>query len=507
MNFRASYQGNPTWKTIMEIVPGAVTCSKKPWTTTFSVHIDSLHEGTIIGTLQLQPLPGYVLFLDPPEIPVTATIRQPKISVDFRERLRFGPIRPGERYRESKSIRLSSNGATGTGDIRANRSITLPHGITLLAGVKEQDAHLELEVVVEATEELEAPHSLTLEGMINLSGAHYPIEFSDNEIELVVEVAPPPAESEIIGSLFSSINRSTIAAAAGAVAAVLGGIFLFRFIKSRPFSALEGKLVVVNLKDSSYDSSRLITANLNNLGKTLRRDSITIGSAKDAGLTIPHKSVAAYHCELYVKIDKGNKRIVLEPLGKNPVIVNLQKISGPFPLSDRDLIEVGAYTFRFENPHPYRQIVVKYFDGRILKGTPSTWDIDSDGFNLLPRDALPGSSEEIYVSFSDLKAVYFVRDFDGQIGRKIVSPAKQIHGLHMLVKFHDNEKIEGYTAQSYSPASPRFYFFPADQSGNTISMLVERQHLRKVKVIEAEQKSGRAHAAAAVSLDETRHSA
>ena len=109
-------------------------------------------------------------------------------------------------------------------------------------------------------------------------------------------------------------------------------------------------------------------------------------------------------------------------------------------------------------------------------------NIDSDGFGLLPRDALPGSTEEIFVSFADLKAVYFVRDFDGQIGKKLESPETQILGIRMRLTFHDGERIVGFTAQAYDPASSRFYFFPADQSGNTISMLVEREPLRNLEI-------------------------
>ena len=75
-----------------------------------------------------------------------------------------------------------------------------------------------------------------------------------------------------------------------------------------------------------------------------------------------------------------------------------------------------------------------------------------------------------------------MRDFDGQIGKKLESPETQILGIRMRLTFHDGERIVGFTAQAYDPASSRFYFFPADQSGNTISMLVEREHLRNLEI-------------------------
>jgi len=484
LSFRGAYQENPSWKTLLEITPGGVTCSRKPWTTQFVVRVDSFHEGTVVGKLELKPLPGQVLFLEPPEIPVTVTISQPEISVDLRERLQFGPIRPGAAFRETKSVFLRSNSIAEPEDIRITPSVGLPEGIKMTTSFVRQEDCLELQITVETDATLAITHSQTLDGKIAFAGARGPIKFSKDEVEIAVKIAPPHARGRLIEKFFSWLDPALLIGAAAGIVLLVGGIFLYRFIRARPMSALEGKLVLINLKDKSHDRSRLITASLNTLGKSVGRDSIVIGSAKDAGLVLPHKSVAAHHCELFVKLDKGNKRMYLQPLGKNKVIVNLQKLDGPVPLSDRDLIEVGAYTFRFENPHPYKQIVVRYLDGRMLKGTPASWDIEGDGFGLLPRDALPGSNEEIYVSFSDLKAVYFVRDFDGQIGKKIVSPATQMHGVHMLLTFHDKEKIEGYTSQAYSATSARFYFFPADQTGNTISLLVERKHLRKIDILE-----------------------
>jgi hypothetical protein len=505
--FKGSYQENPSWKTLLEITPASISCSNKPWTTTFSVQVDSFQEGLIVGTIEIKPLPGDVLFIDPPEIPVTLTTRQPKVTVELRERLKFGPIYPGKVYRETKSIMLIPDPPAEPSDIRVSPSMGLPADISLHTNIQKKDTNLELLLTVESAENFRTSHSQLFEGIIQLAGVQRNIKFTRDHLEVAVEVAPPPGQSRLLNSIWSRLDMNMVLTVGAAAAAMIFCFILYRLVKARPTSALEGKLILVNLKDKSFNPSRLITANLHTLGKSFGRDSITIGSAKEAGLTIPHKSVAPYHCEISAELTKGNKRIYVQPVGENPVIVNLQKINEPVPLSDRDLIEIGAYTFRFENPHPYKQLVVKYIDERILKGTPTTWDIDSDGFNLLPRDALPGSNEEIYISFADLKAVYFVRDFDGQIGKKIVSPATQIRGLHMLLKFSDKENVEGYTSESYSPASPRFYFFPADQSGNTISLLVERRHLEKVELLDAKEQEASHPGAITVSLNSTHKSA
>jgi hypothetical protein len=54
----AQFKGNPSWKTTAEVRPRGVTCSGKPWKEDFTFDVDSLEEGTIIGTLQLQPGEG-----------------------------------------------------------------------------------------------------------------------------------------------------------------------------------------------------------------------------------------------------------------------------------------------------------------------------------------------------------------------------------------------------------------------------------------------------------------
>jgi hypothetical protein len=300
-------------------------------------------------------------------------------------------------------------------------------------------------------------------------------------------VAPLGVEGGSLGEMLSGFlsrhGRHIVSSVIGILVVAVLSYAAYYWFALRSHSALEGKLVLVHLKGRSKDKTRTVSVNLHSAGRSIGRDTVVLGSAKEATITLPHKSVSAHHVEIYVDFDEGNKRIYAEPVGKNFIIINMQKITEATPLSDKDLVEIGAYTFRFEHPQPYKQIVVRYLDGKIEKGTPATWDIDSEGFGLLPRDALPGSTEEIFISFCDLKAVYFVRDFDGQIGKKLVSPETQLHGVRMKLTFHDGEVIVGATAQAYNPHSPRFYFFPTDQTENTISMVVEREHLQDLETL------------------------
>jgi hypothetical protein len=488
----ARFRDNPSWKTLLEVKPAAFNCAGKPWKTDIKIQIDALQEGTVIGTLELKPPAGQVFFVEPSEIPITITVRQPQMAVAQKDRLEFGPIDPRRKYQETKSVLLKANRAANDVGIQAEADLVLPDGMTLTTNVEEHDDLRELLVTVTTNEEFHPKHSTTIAGAIHLSGAKQAVAFSKDSVEVRIEVMASDASSNklsgvlpLLSKWFKKLAPPTLIGVLAITVLALG----YRWLKSRPESALEGKLVLAHLKGGSVDRSKQRSVNLRAIGRSVGRDSLTVGSSKDSHVVLPHKSVSAHHCEIRVQLKEGNKRIFIEPIGRNSVIINLQKIQEPTPLSDRDLVEIGAYTLRYENPQPFKLIVVKYIDGRILKGTPATWDIESDGFGLLPRDALPGSTEEIFIPFANLKAVYFVRDFDGQIGKKIVSPASQIRGVHMQIVFHDGEEMEGYTSEVYNPYSSRFYFFPADQSGNTISLVVERQRLRSCKVFGAPSQS------------------
>ena len=487
VSMSAQFKGNPSWKTTVEVRPRGVICSGKPWTEDFTFNVDSFEEGTIVGTLQLQPEKGQVLFIEPSEIPITMTISQPFVTVAIEELLDFGPINPLFTFEETKSVPLFPNPAARKELLQATCDIVVPEGMTITTDVGTNEGLQEIIVTVMTDESFEPDHSMTLEGTVDLSGAKHAVNFSESSIEMRITVSPSTMESrsisEAISSFFSKYGRLIIYSVIAIllVAVIVAGAYYW--IRLRPRSALEGKLILINLRGKKQSKFKATAINLHSVGKSVGGDSVILGSAKDASITLPHKSVSGHHVEIYAKMDKGSKRIVAEPVGKNFVIINLEKLAEATPLSDKDLIEIGAYTFRFENAHPYKQIVVRFLDGRIEKGTPATWDIESDGFGLLPRDALPGSTEEIFVSFCDLKAVYFVRDFDGQIGRKMESPETQIRGIHMKLTFYDGEQVDGFTAQTYDPVSERFYFFPSDQTGNTISMVVERANLENLEIM------------------------
>ena len=65
---------------------------------------------------------------------------------------------------------------------------------------------------------------------------------------------------------------------------------------------------------------------------------------------------------------------------------------------------------------PYAKVVARYRDGRLLKGSTSDFQPNKDRFHLALSDAGPGA-RPVEVRLSELKAVFFVRDFKGDPGR------------------------------------------------------------------------------------------
>jgi hypothetical protein len=113
------------------------------------------------------------------------------------------------------------------------------------------------------------------------------------------------------------------------------------------------------------------------------------------------------------------------------------------------------------------KIVVHYQDGRNLKGTTTDFFPNKERFHLAPVDAPPGS-KAVDVVVSELKAVFFVKDYAGDPQRndsQEFDPSQRAMGRKIRVRFKDGEEIVG-TTQGYQPNRPGFFIVPADPGSN-----------------------------------------
>jgi hypothetical protein len=127
------------------------------------------------------------------------------------------------------------------------------------------------------------------------------------------------------------------------------------------------------------------------------------------------------------------------------------------------------------------KVVAHYRDGRILKGWTADFLATKDHFHLSVEDAAPAAKPSL-VALSELKAVFFVKDFRGNPahGRSNEFLAiKPIAGRKIRVVFQDGEELVG-TTQGYAPGRPGFFLVPADPDSNTDRCFVVMASTREV---------------------------
>jgi small nuclear ribonucleoprotein (snRNP)-like protein len=119
------------------------------------------------------------------------------------------------------------------------------------------------------------------------------------------------------------------------------------------------------------------------------------------------------------------------------------------------------------------KIVVRYRDGRTLKGTTQNFFPNKPNFHV-NRQGAAGPGDLIEVKVDELKAVFFVRDFTGNpkhVERKLLSPGERTQGRLMQVTCKDGEVIVG-TTTGYDPKRPGFFLFPVDPKSNNLKVYV-----------------------------------
>lgn len=113
-------------------------------------------------------------------------------------------------------------------------------------------------------------------------------------------------------------------------------------------------------------------------------------------------------------------------------------------------------------------VVVHFPGGTLLKGVTNNFFPNKDKFHLADRD----TGEICEVPLTGLKAVFFVKTFDGDAGyREQTEVERTGFGRKIRVEFKDGETLVGYS-QGYSPGRAGFFVFPADPDSNNDRVFV-----------------------------------
>jgi hypothetical protein len=126
------------------------------------------------------------------------------------------------------------------------------------------------------------------------------------------------------------------------------------------------------------------------------------------------------------------------------------------------------------------KVVVRFKDNSVLKGKTSNFFPNKTFFHLQQLD-----NELIEIQIEELKAIFFVKDFDGN---KDHADAYEDNiaggGRKIKVQFQDGETVVGYTT-GYSPDRPGFYLVPADLKGNNERVFVVKSATAKIETVPA----------------------
>jgi len=125
------------------------------------------------------------------------------------------------------------------------------------------------------------------------------------------------------------------------------------------------------------------------------------------------------------------------------------------------------------------KIVIHYSDGKIVKGETGDFFPNKNFFHLNQR----GSDEIQQIDTQTLKAIYFVKSFDGDSSfKEKIDVDRSGFGRKIQVLFKDGETQYGYT-QGYSPNRPGFFVSPCDSDSNNLRIFVVTGATEKVQFI------------------------
>lgn len=126
-------------------------------------------------------------------------------------------------------------------------------------------------------------------------------------------------------------------------------------------------------------------------------------------------------------------------------------------------------------PQIENKVVVRFRDGRMVKGFTYDFNPRKNTFHVTETQS---AKEVIEVSNSVLKAVFFVRTFEGN--REHPGPEdfsleslEHVHGLKVKITFFDGEVMYA-TTNGYTPERNGFFVSPVDETSNNERVFVIR---------------------------------
>lgn len=139
-----------------------------------------------------------------------------------------------------------------------------------------------------------------------------------------------------------------------------------------------------------------------------------------------------------------------------------------------------------------QKVVIHYQDGKILKGFLRSFQLTDEETIFSKEDK--SNSETLTVPLRNLKAIYYVKDHQGDkdFKEKKKFGLAASKGRKVMVKFKDRELVCGYVTETLpwvlgkfhpEPDASRFGFFliPADPESNNLKIFVVVSALKEIQ--------------------------
>lgn len=141
------------------------------------------------------------------------------------------------------------------------------------------------------------------------------------------------------------------------------------------------------------------------------------------------------------------------------------------------------------------KVVARLRNGKLVKGYWAGSSAAFEDFFQAPEFAISdlidveplGASKRISVPLDSLKALFFVKSFDGKKEYpevKFFDKTPPIRGLWVRVQFYDNEALEGVIANSIRHlVEPGFFMKPPDPQSNNEIVYVIKASLTDFRIL------------------------
>jgi hypothetical protein len=134
------------------------------------------------------------------------------------------------------------------------------------------------------------------------------------------------------------------------------------------------------------------------------------------------------------------------------------------------------------SPSTRKRVVIRKLDKGLIKGF-----LDPNGYLAVDLEVLDREGRLVHIPLSEVKGVFFVRDFDGnpdRAERKVFRSRPRLAGLWVRMTFKDKEVLEALLPNDLLETDPLGYLVtPPDVYSNNLRIFIPRTALIAMEVL------------------------